>query len=280
MKILRIALLMTTAIGLAISLWIPVIAADHNGTSVQSYAADAPIDFGKIVELTGNNADRVKLSTQAEQQNMFGVVVDKNILPFVISNSSIQNETFVAVSGTYNVLVSTQAGPIEKGDYITMSSINGVAMKAGSDEVTVFGRVNDSFDGKGVILGESKLFDVDGNPSQTVKLGSVPVTIDIRSNPNLKSTKVNVPDFLERVGLAIAEKPVSPIRLYIAAAIAVICVITAIAILYAGIRNGVISIGRNPMSKKSIHRALSEVILSSILILTIGVIAVYLLLKL
>jgi hypothetical protein len=279
-KILRIALLMIVAASLAVGLWVPVLAAENSSNSVQAYAANEQIDFGKIVELTGDDADHVKLATQAEQQNMFGVVVDKNLLPFTISNSSIQNETFVAVSGTYSVLVSTQSGPIEKGDYITMSSINGVAMKAGADEVTVFGRVNDSFDGKGVILGESKLYDVDGNINQIVKLGSVPVTIDIRSNPNLVSTKVNVPDFLERVGLAIAEKPVSPVRLYIAAAIAVVCVITAIAILYAGVRNGVISIGRNPMSKRSIHRALSEVILSSVLILTIGVIAVYLLLKL
>lgn len=276
----RSVFLLSAIIGLVVGLGSPLLAAEGNGASVQGYAADTPIDFGKIVELTGENSDRVKLATQADQQNMFGVAVDKNQLPFTISNSNIENETFVAVSGTYNVLVSTQAGAIEKGDYITMSSINGIGMKAGGDEVTVFGRVNDSFDGKGVVLGESTLRDVNGNPSQTVKIGSVPVTIDIRSNPNLRSTKVDVPDFLQRAGLAIAEKPVSPVRLYLAAGIAVVCVLTAIVILYAGIRNGVISIGRNPMSKKSIHRALIEVILSSILILTIGVIAVYLLLKL
>lgn len=59
-----------------------------------------------------------------------------------------------------------------------------------------------------------------------------------------------------------------------------ISLLAAIAVLYAGIRNGVISIGRNPMSKKSIFRAIFEVILTAALILIIGLFAVYLLLKL
>lgn len=72
----------------------------------------------------------------------------------------------------------------------------------------------------------------------------------------------------------------SPIRIYLGVGIAVVSLIAAIAVLYAGIRNGVISIGRNPMSRKSIFRALIEVILTSALILIIGLFAVYLLLKL
>src|SRR5690606_9658055 len=98
-------------------------------------------------------------------------------------------------------------------------------------------------------------------PRGSVKLGLIPVTIDIRSNPNQKSTKVKVPPFLERVGLAIAEKEVSPLRVYLSIAISVVCLAATVAILYAGVRSGVISIGRNPMSKKSIFRALLEIIL-------------------
>ena len=89
-----------------------------------------------------------------------------------------------------------------------------------------------------------------------------------------------MPSFLERVGYAIAEKEVSPIRIYLSMAIAAVCLIAAIAVLYAGVRSGVISIGRNPMSKKSIFRALIETILTSVVILAIGLFAVYLLLKL
>jgi len=278
-KIARTVLSFAVIVGVAIAAVAPAYAQSGQGTSVQGYAAETPISTGTIVRLTGKDTNKVKIATQSELQNMFGVAVDRNLLPLTITNPDLENEVFVAVSGTYNVLVSTQGGAIKAGDYITLSSANGVAMKASVEDKTVFGRANESFDGEGVTLGVTTLKDENGN-TKTVKLGSVPVTIDIRRNPNEISTTVKVPEPLQRVGQAIAEKEVSPIRIYLSMAIAVISIIAAIVIVYSGIRNGVISIGRNPMSRKSIFRALVEVILTSILILIIGLFAVYLLLKL
>lgn len=270
---------LVVATGLVLASAAPALAKTYGGGSVASYAADQPIDVGTIVVLTGKDSNRVKVATQADVANMFGVVVDKNQLPFSVTNENIQNETFVAVSGTYNVLVTNQEGPIASGDYLTLSSLNGTAMKAGDKDVTVFGRANTSFTDSSVSLGTTTLKDSNGG-TKTVKLGSIPVTIDIKSNPNHKSTDVNAPDFLKRVGEAVADKEVSPIRIYIGVGIALISLAAAIAVLYAGVRNGVISIGRNPMTRKSIFRALLEVILTSALILIIGLFAVYLLLKL
>lgn len=265
----------------ATAIYLPASAASYGGGSVQGYGADAPIDNGMIVLLTGKDSNQVKIATQSDLQNMFGVTADRNQLPITISQG-FKNEVFVAVSGTYNVLVSTQGGPIAAGDYVTLSSVDGVAMKAGTKDKdsTVFGRAAEPFDGKGVTLGTTPLKDTSGKAYGQATLGSIPITIDIRSNPNQKSTKVNVPSFLERIGLSVAEKEVSPIRIYLSIAISVICLIASMVVLYAGVRSGVISIGRNPMSRKSIFHALIETILTSVLILIIGLFAVYLLLKL
>jgi hypothetical protein len=276
----RIVLSLVAVVVLATASFLPVSAEGYGGGSVQGYATETPLDTGTIVQLTGKNANQVKIAKQAELQNMFGVTVDRNQLAVTLTNEGLQNEVFVAASGVYNTLVSTQAGPIKSGDYVTLSAINGVAMKAGMEEKTVFGRANANFDGKGVTLGTTTLKDKTGKDSKTVKLGSIPVTIDIRSNPNDESTDVKVPDILRRVGVAIAEKEVNPIRIYLSMGIAAVSVIAAIAIIYAGVRHAIVSIGRNPMSKKSIFRALIEVILTSILILIVGLFAVYLLLKL
>lgn len=249
------------------------------GGSVQGYSSESPLSVGTVVQLSSKNDKQVKPAVQAELQNMFGVVVDKNVLPLAVSNEGLKNETFVAVSGTYNTLVSTQAGPIKAGDYLTLSSVEGVAMKAGTEEKTVLGRATAPFDGKGITVGSTTLKDDTGRQRQ-VQLGSIPTTINVQRNPNEKSTKVEVPDVLKRIGQQIAEKEVNPIRIYLSLAITVLSVIAAIVIIYSGIRNSLISIGRNPMSKKSIFRALLEIILTSILVLSIGLFAVYLLLKL
>lgn len=271
--IVSVAMIATLAV-------VPVHADTYGGGSVQGYSAEAPLETGTVVQLAAKDANRVKVASQAELQNMFGVTVDRNQLPVTLTNENLVNQVYVASSGTYNVLVSTQGGAIASGDYVTLSAINGVVMKAGTEEKTVFGRANAGFDGKTNVLGTSTLKDASGNTNQTVSLGMVPVTINIQRNPNIKSTKANLPEQLQRIGQAIAEKEVSPIRIYLSIAIAIISVIATIVILYAGIRNSIISIGRNPMSKKSIFRALVEVVLTSIVILTIGVFAVYLLLKL
>lgn len=281
MKLSRIILGIAVIIGVTAAPISSVFAeAVYGGGSVEGYATETPLDNGTIVQLSGKSSTEVKIATQANLQDMFGVTVDRSQLLVASSNAALKNEVFVAVSGTYDTLVSNQAGPIAVGDYLTMSSVNGVLMKAGTEEKTVFGRATQAFDGKGVTLGTTTLKDTTGKDNKRVILGSIPVTVDIKHNPNDKTTKVNVPDWLERIGVAIAEKPVSAIRIYLSMIITGLSIITAIAMLYSGVRNGVISIGRNPMSKKSIFRALLQVIVTSLLILVIGLFAVYLLLKL
>lgn len=279
-KAMRIIAVLAAIVGAVSIFAIPAAAqTNYGGGSAAAYTTEAPIDTGRIVFLADANKNLVKVASQAEVQNMFGVTVDPKQLPFTITGGEAANQAFVATSGTYSVLVSNQTGDIASGDYLTLSSVNGVAMKAGDEEVTVFGRANADFSSKSVNLGTTQLKDSSG-ATQTVVLGSVPVTIDIKNNPNHKSTDSNLPEFLKRVGQAIAEKEVSPVRLYLSVGIALVSLIAAIAVLYAGVRNSVISIGRNPMSKKSIFKALVQVIITSALILIIGLFAVYLLLKL
>ena len=246
---------------------------------VQGYTADSVIQNGSIVQLDGAGATKVKVVNQKTLNKMYGVVIDPHVLPLTVSNGD-SNQIYVATAGTFDVLVSTQNGSIKSGDYVTLSALDGVAMKAGTDEVTVFGRAAADFSGKGDELGSVSLKDTTGKVTKTVTLGMVPVAIDIKANPNKKSTKANMPKFLQRLGEAVAEKPVGPLRMYLSIAITGISIVAAIIILYSGVRNSIISIGRNPLSRKSILRGLLEIVLTSIIILIIGLFAVYLLLKL
>jgi hypothetical protein len=234
-----------------------------------------------MVMLAGGKTDSVEPATQSKIQSMYGTVIDPHILPLTITDSAIANETYVATSGQYDALVDSQNGVIKEGDYVTISAVDGVAMKAGTyeDQNMVFGRAAAGFDGKANVIDTTTIKYSNGK-TQTVQIGIIPVSINIQRNPNQKSTKVNLPPYLQQLGQAIAQKPVGPMRIYLSILITGLSIMVALITLYAGIRSALIAIGRNPLSKKSIFRGLLEVILTGFIILIIGLFAVYLLLKL
>ena len=77
----------------------------------------------------------------------------------------------------------------------------------------------------------------------------------------------------------VTDKPVGALRIYASLAVLVLAIIIAGILLFSGVRTSMTAIGRNPLAKKSIMRNLLQLILIAMIILTIGVIAVYLLLK-
>jgi len=254
----------------------------ENAAGVQPYSSSTSLQVGTIVQLTGTKSGVVEPATYAAMQNMLGVVVDPNLLPLTITDNNLKNETYVATDGQFDVLVSTQNGAIKEGDYLTMSNVDGVAMKAGTYEQQkmVFGRATAAFDGKTNVIGTTTLKYSNGQSSPTVQFGAIPVSIGIARNPNQISTKVNLPPFLQQLGQAVAQKPIGPQRIYLSLLIMGLSIMVALITLYSGVRSALVAIGRNPLSKKSIFRGLAEVILTGFLILIIGLFAVYLLLKL
>lgn len=246
----------------------------------QNFGADSQLQIGTIVELNEEDSSKVQAATQQHLESMFGVVIDPSEQPLTITDSSKPNQVFVATSGRYRVLVTDENGPISTSDNITLSSLNGTAMKASNKQSMIFGRALESFDGQNGKLTTVQLKDTNGDPYQNVNIGLISVAIDIRNNPDVLSTKTRLPDFLEEVGLQIAEKPVSPVRLYVSVGVMALSVIIALVILITGIRNSIISIGRNPLSRNTIIRALLQIFFASFIVLIIGAFAVYLLLKL
>jgi len=252
-----------------------------NAAGIQLYSAATPLQIGTIVELANGSSTVVTPGIQTDLSKMYGVVVDPNSLPLSITDSNLTNQTYVSTTGTYNVLVDTENGAIQSGDYVTESAVDGVAMKAGNftQQKTVLGRAVSGFNGKTNVIDTTTLKETNGS-TQTVQVGLIPVSINIQPNPNYESTQSNLPPWLTKIGQQIAQKPVSPIRIYLSIAITGLCVCVALITLYSGVRNAMIAVGRNPLSKKSIFRGLLEVILTGFLILIIGLFAVYLLLKL
>lgn len=243
-------------------------------TVLQGYASDEQLQRGMLVAVKEGDESTVVALTDKNAQNMKGIVVEQNDSPVTLSSE--ERKIFVATSGVYDVLVSNEGGKIKKGDLLSVSSLAGIATKAGDNQLFVVGRASADFDGGGDAIGSSTT-----SGGKTVQMGRIPMDISLGKNPSVKiPEKDRVPDSLQRLGNAIADRPVNAIRLYVGLFVFAVTSIIAGMMLYSGTRSSLIAIGRNPLSKASIYRGLIQVVLMSLIVFIIGLFGVYLLLKL
>jgi hypothetical protein len=251
-------------------------AADVSNAVSRSYGATAAVQAGMIVGHTAKNAATVTPLTLKSINDMFGVVVPISDTEIYLGSQS-AGQVLVTTSGQHDVLVSNQNGPIKRGDYVTISSLEGVGMKADSRQTRIIGRALSDFSGTGNVAGTTALKGSLGH-STTVALTRIPVDINVADNPLNQSTN-NIRGFLTRTANGLANKPVSQIRVYLSLAVLLGTLFVTGNMLYGAVRGGTLAIGRNPLAKKSIMRSLSQVTLLSLAVFAGGILAVYLILN-
>ncbi len=235
-------------------------------TLVRAYQSKTPIQPGLVVALDGESV-KVKIAAAKDPASIYGVVIDPSESPIALTSG--KDSIYVATSGKHSVLVSDQKGVIKPGDYISMSNIDGIAAKADTVQNFVLGRAAESFDGK-----NKAITNVAG-----VKVARISVDILPKGNPTKKSG-LAAPESLRRVAESVAGNPVGVLKIYLAVLILLVAGTIAALLVITGVRSGIVSIGRNPLSKNAIIRGLIKTVILAILIFAIGLIGVYLLLKL
>jgi hypothetical protein len=257
-------------VGLALAVAIPALA--QNVT--QGYQASGTLQNGMIVQLKKGAPGTVMALDQKKEIDMFGLVVSPTDAPVALSSTG-ESQVYVATFGQYSALVNTQNGIIRAGDQLVISSVAGVAMKSDTKHQVIVGKALQGF-----ADGTNAEDHVKLSNGRTVAVGRVLVDIGVTRNPTYSGDVApGVPHILIQIASAVTNKPLTALRLYGCLVVILIAFIVAGCILYAGIRTGMTSIGRNPLAKKSILRNLVTVTLMSLVVVFIGLIAVYLLLK-
>lgn len=242
----------------------------------QGYSSDEFLQRGMIVRLSAKEQGKIETVEIKDAEKMHGIVVDPNDAPVTLSSDG--SKVFVATSGRYEVLVSNQNGPIKPGDYVTISAIRGIGMKAGDEDKMAIGRAITAFDGAAGVVSSTSVKK--GSEDIPVKIGRIEVDIAVGRNPLMKIPEPNLPTALQKATQSIAGHEISAARTYTAVLIFVLTTISAATLMYSGIRSGVISLGRNPLSRKTITRGIIQVVVSGLIIFISGIFGVYLLLKL
>lgn len=243
---------------------------------LQGYKTDQTLQRGMIVQLKKGDESKVETASRSRSNLIFGVTADENKAQITLSNN--EQQIYVTTGGRYEILVSDQNGIINSGDYVSISSIDGVGMKADENDELVIGRAVVAFDPSKTVS-NSVINDASGG-KKDVKIGRVLSDVGVSKNPIYKNNANNLPNFLNRASESIAGHSVRPWRVYTAAAIFVVSIVLACILLYGGIRGAISAIGRNPLSRKFVGRSLVQVVAGGLAIFLTGISAVYLILRL
>jgi hypothetical protein len=260
----------------SIGLTAPLLVSAQTVTQGYNTDSDVVLQRGMVVGLKADDAEKVEPVNNSEPKRIHGVVVGTGDSSIVLSEEG--QRVFVATSGKFEVLVSDQNGNVAEGDFISVSPVSGIAMRSDDTQEIILGKAIDAYDGNARKVSEAIIKDALGE-DRKITIGRIQVDIAIARNPNLRST-ASLPSFLREASQYIAGKPVNPIRVYISIVILFVTGCVAGALIYSGIRAGMIAIGRNPLSKKSIVRGMFQVVLVALIIFMAGIFGVYLLLRL
>lgn len=265
----RTARATTVFFGLILLVFCAAIQTASAETIVRAFTSKETLQPGWIVAVDKDSPDTVNVAPADDPSKIYGVVIDPSRAPLTLQPQE-GLRVYVATSGAYPVLVTTQNGAIEPGDFVSMSSTNGIAAKATTNQSYILGQALEEFDGNNNVI--------TGGEGDSA-IGRIMVTVLPGKNP-LVDDRTAIPEPLKRAGEAIAGKTISPLRIYAALAIFMATTVITISILWVGIKSGMIAVGRNPLSRHSIIRGLSQIIIVAALVFVCGVFAVYLLLRL
>lgn len=247
-------------------------------TITQSYEADKTLQRGMLVALNKANPKKVEAISTDRASELFGVVVGSNDSTIVISEA--KQPVLVATSGRYQILVSTQNGSIKVGDDISVSSVAGIGMKTDNKQPTTIGKALEAFSGstsKGYVT--TATYKDGSNKDQKISIGRIYIDLSVAKKVAVASTSSD-PIFLQRIAETVAGKQVATARLYASMVLLLAVLAVSGSIIYGAVRSGIISIGRNPLSKHLIIGSILQMVLVSFIVFFVGLIGVYLLLKL
>lgn len=212
----------------------------------ENYSADSQLPLNSLASLKSNSTDKVELSNTGNVDTMVGVVIDRSDASISFSSGE-GTQVQVAKSGTLDVLVSNINGAIEQGDYITASPIDGVGMRA-TGSTKVLGIAQSDLE-NGVI----QKIKNDTGGEQEVQVGTATVLISI-SGYIEESENSFIPRPVQEIANTLAGRTVSPLPILLSIGVFVVTLVIVTIIIYSMVRNGIISVGRNPLSGSAIYR--------------------------
>lgn len=245
--------------------------AESDATIAQGFRVEEAVDRGVMVSIKPEDSRAVEVASRDHLERLIGVVTAQPLVEI----SADEAEAQVVTSGLAYTLVSDINGEVNRGDRVTVSTIDGIGAKAVAS-TQIVGIAHGNFD-EAQLVKEHALTDTNGI-KRTVKIGLMQVNIGptYYVAPDTKSSLI--PGFLQSFANSVAGETVSPTRIFISVIVFLAGLMSIGILFYSSVRFSITAIGRNPLSAKAVHRGLIEVAVIGAFVLLATLIAVYLIL--
>lgn len=232
--------------------------------------SDTGLRAGMVVSLSGqkDGLSVVERSRIDSQDRVVGVV--SNVADSLIAVTDSKAKVYVANEGTVVAYVSDINGMPRKGDLLSVSSLNGILMKA-PEAATRVAIAEEDFTNA-----PSTVHPISGTAetAESAQVAKIKVNLDVKS-VQAASGDASV---LDKIGKSLTGKEVSDLRLVVALVVFFIVMLSEGAILYGAISSGLNALGRNPLAKNIIRSELFRVVGIALMVLFMGTLAIYALL--
>lgn len=224
-----------------------------------------------VVSLTGDNAQGhpvVQSSSINQTGGAIGIAV--GLSDSLLTVAPVSSQVYVVSSGPTKAYVSDINGAPKKGDFLSVSPLRGILMKADkANSSKAFGKALKDFS-----LVDSQLIKAQDTKGQPISTHVTILDVNIDINPPV-AANTESSNWLSNLGSNITGRPISGLRVLVALAIFFTLMVIEGEIIYSTVSTSITAMGRNPLARKSITRQSlhSAGVASVILIAGIGVIA-------
>lgn len=261
---------------LGITLLSSTVFAVTNTISQGYKTSDNTIVAGMAVSLKNDETnDRLVEPTNKNNiQNFVGIVttIDDNLVS--LTNNS--TDVLVTTSGEATVFVADINGKVAKGDFVTMSPLNGVLMKAldqSTNSKFVVGTALEPFS-----EARAKSQEVSDAQNSTRSVQVDKVKIEINQMIDTTSPAEEATNFLQVAGQSITGRPVGQVQVFAAILVLLVVLIVEGSIIYGAVHSTITALGRNPLAKRLVFKQILQVSWLALIVLFFGLGAIYLVL--
>lgn len=247
-----------------------VLAASPNVS--KSYDSSKSISAGNLVSFDSSRDGYVEAANTDNSARLFGVVVGSD--ESLVAINPEKNKVQVATSGSALALVSSVNGNIKAGDQIGASPFTGIGMRANQRE-RIIGLALSGFSNKTSGARSERVITKNGH-TQNIYVGLIRVSIVPGTSSDQQSDKLSA---LQKAVQSLTGRTIATWRIIVSLVVLTGAFIVLVTLIYSAVYSGIVSIGRNPLAKYSVFRALGSIAVMSVSVVIVAILSIFLLLR-